>query len=126
MKNKIQLISMSFSTEPKQTIFSLLTYYYSSELFDIISVIGVGFGLLAITIISRFDETKDISGRLISGVISIIILPFTLLSGQLIVNFLYLTARGNLDGIRQQILNSSIADKIVFVVSDIVAAVLFI
>jgi len=88
-------------------------------------VIGVGFGLLAIILLLQFAGGEGISGGIITGVISIIILSFAVLSGPLIAAFVrYATAGRGSYGIGQRCINSSTANAIGFAVFGIVVSVI--
>jgi|APHM01.1.fsa_nt_gi hypothetical protein len=91
-------------------------------------VIGVGLGLLGIVLLLQFGGGGGIAGGIITGIISIIILSFAVLSGPLIAAFIgYATAGSSFGSIKQRCINSGIANGIGFAAFGIVVAtILFI
>lgn len=92
------------------------------------AIIGIGLGFLGVVLLLQLGGGGDTSGEFISGIISIIILSFAVLSGPIIAAFVgYATAETSFGGIKQRSINSGIANGIGFAVFGIiVAAILWI
>jgi hypothetical protein len=89
------------------------------------AVIGVGLGLLGVILLSQLGGEGGTSGALISGILSIVVLSFAVLSGPLIAAFVgYATAKNSFGGIKQRSMNSGIANGVGFAIFGIVVGVI--
>lgn len=84
------------------------------------AVIGMGLGLLGVILLLQFGVGEE-GGGLISGILSIVILAFAVLSGPVIAAFIgYATSGTGIGSLRARAANSSIANGIGFAVFGIV------
>lgn len=89
------------------------------------AVIGAGLGLLGVILLLQLGGGESVGGAIISGILSIIILSFSVLSGPIIAAFVGYAAAGNgIGGIKQRSVNSGIANGIGFVVFGVIVAVI--
>lgn len=86
------------------------------------SIIGAGLGLLGTVLLMQLGSG---AGReIVSGLLSIVVLAFAILSGPIIAAFIgYATAEDDIQNIRERSINSGIANGIGFAVFGIIVAV---
>ena len=91
------------------------------------AIIGLGLGLLGVILLLQFGAGEE-GGGLISGILSMVILAFAVLSGPVIAAFIgYATAETGTGTLRERVGNSAIANAVGFAVFGIiVAGILFI
>ncbi|WP_152043356.1 hypothetical protein [Salinigranum salinum] len=89
------------------------------------AVIGGGLGLLGIVLLTQFGGGEGMSGAIMNGILSMVVVAFAVLSGPLIAAFIgYATAEDGVGDIRSRSVNSGIANGIGFAVFGIIVSVL--
>lgn len=88
------------------------------------AVIGAGLGLLGIILLLQFGASEQ-GSTIISGLLSVIILVFAVLSGPLIAAFVgYANANSGLGDVRTRTVNSGIANGIGFAIFGVIVTVI--
>jgi len=88
------------------------------------AVIGAGLGLLGIILLFQLGAGEQ-GGAIISGLFTVVILAFAVLSGPLIAAFIgYANADSGLGSLRARTVNSGIANGIGFAVFGVIVAVI--
>jgi len=91
------------------------------------AVIGGGLGLLGVVLLLQLSGGSDagVGGSLISGLLSMVVLAFAVLSGPLIAAFVgYATAASGIGDVRTRAVNSGIANGIGFAVFGIIVSII--
>lgn len=89
------------------------------------AVIGSGLGILGVVLLFQLGGGEGMSDAIISGILSIVVLSFAVLSGPIIATFIgFATAESSISGIKQRSINSGIANGIGFAVFGIIVAMI--
>jgi hypothetical protein len=92
------------------------------------AVIGAGLGVLGVVLLMQLGGGEGMGGAIVSGILSMVVLAFAVLSGPIIAAFIgYATAGNGIGSVRARAVNSGIANGVGFAVfGAVVAAILFV